>query len=132
MNLGKVVRHSTEDKVLIIGGGATLHEALAAADELKSEGINARVLDIFSIKPIDAKGIIRNAEESGKKIVTVEDHYPEGGIYEAVTGVVVNTDIKVWRLSVERIPGSAKPEEQLVMHHIDKHSIAAKVREVLG
>ena len=128
----KVVRHTEEDKVLIIGAGVTLHEALGAADELKSQGINARVLDIFSIKPLDVKGIIKNAEESGKKIVTVEEHYPEGGIYEAVSGVVVNTDIKVWRLSVERVPGSAKPEEQLVIHHIDKHSIVAKVKEVLA
>lgn len=114
--------------MLLIGGGVTVHEALAAADELKGQGIAARVLDIFSLKPIDAKGIIKNAEESGKKIVTVEEHYPEGGIYEAVTGVVVNTDIKVWRLSVERVPGSAKPEEQLAIHHIDRRTIAAKVR----
>lgn len=126
------MRQSAEDKVLIIGGGATLHEALGAAEELKGQGINARVLDIFSIKPIDAKGIIKNAEESGKKIVTVEEHYPEGGIYEAVAGVIVNTDIKIWRLSVERVPGSAKPEEQMAIHHIDKHSIAAKVKEVLA
>jgi len=132
LNVGKVVRQSAEDKVLIIGAGVTLHEALGAAEELKIHGINVRVLDIFSIKPIDAKGIINNAEESSKKILTVEDHYPEGGIYEAVAGIVVNTDIKVWRLSVERIPSSAKPEEQIAIHHIDRHSIVDKVKELLS
>lgn len=75
---------------------------------------------------------MKNALESGNKIVTVEEHYPEGGIYEAVSGAVVNAGAKVWRLSVERIPGSAKPEEQMVIHRIDKHTIVLKVKEILG
>jgi len=132
LNAGKIVRQSSDDKVLIIGSGITLHEALGAAEELKGRGANVRVLDIFSIKPLDAKGIIKNAQESGNKILTVEDHYSEGGIYEAVAAVVINAGIKVWRMSVEMIPGSAKPEEQTAIHHIDRHSIVAKVKELFG
>lgn len=65
-------------------------------------------------------------------MLVVEDHYPEGGLYEMTTSAVVNSGIKVWRLSVERVPGSAKPEEQIAIHGIDKKSIVSKVKEILS
>jgi len=74
----KVIKSSPSDKVLVIGAGVTLYEALSAAEDLEKSGISVRVLDPFTIKPIDAATIIKNAKECGGKIVTVEDHYPEG------------------------------------------------------
>lgn len=73
-----MVKQSANDKILVIGAGVTLYEALKAADELGKIGINIRVLDLFTIKPLDADGIIRNAKACGNKILTVEDHYAEG------------------------------------------------------
>ena len=74
----KVVRESTSDQVLVIGACVTLAEALKAAEKLSSSGINIRVMDLFTLKPIDKDGIIKHARECGGRIVTVEDHYPEG------------------------------------------------------
>jgi len=74
----KVIKSSPSDKVLVIGAGVTLYEALSAAEDLEKSGISIRVLDPFTIKPIDAATIIKNAKECGGRIVTVEDHYPEG------------------------------------------------------
>ena len=84
------------------------------------------------MKPVDKEGLIKNARESGSKVLTVEEHYPEGGIFELVSSAVVTSGIQVHRLSVERIPGSAKPNEQLAIHHIDRNAIIAKAKEILG
>lgn len=81
----KVVRTNPADKVLIIGAGITLHEALKAADELAKTGIHARVIDPFTIKPLDPE-IIQHAKAVGGKIITVEDHYPEGLFYTVIFG----------------------------------------------
>ena len=77
----QVVKQSDSDKVLIIGAGITLVHAMEAAKELASAGVNARVIDPFTIKPLDEEGIIANAKAAGGKIITVEDHYPEGKIW---------------------------------------------------
>lgn len=77
----KVVRETAKDSVLVVGAGATLDEALKAADELAKENINIRVLDPFTIKPIDKEAIVQNAKAVGGKILTVEDHYLEGSYY---------------------------------------------------
>lgn len=74
----KVVQSSPSDKVLIIGAGVTLYEALSAAKELEKSGISVRIIDPFTIKPLDAATIIKNAKECGGRIITVEDHYSEG------------------------------------------------------
>lgn len=73
-----MVRQSDSDKVTVIGSCVTLFEALKAADKLAIDGVNIRVIDPFTIKPIDAELIRKNAKETGGKIITVEDHYPEG------------------------------------------------------
>lgn len=75
-----MVKSSGDDKVLVIGAAITLREALAAADQSTSEGINLRVLDLFTIKPIDKDTILENARECGGRIIVVEDHYPEGSL----------------------------------------------------
>lgn len=76
----KVVVQSENDSILVIAGGITLHESLKAYEKLKKEGINIRVLDLFSVKPIDQSGILQNAIESNSTVLTVEDHYIHGGI----------------------------------------------------
>jgi len=76
----KVVAQSENDDILVIAGGITLHESMKAYEQLKKEGINIRVLDIFSVKPIDQSGILQNAIESNSIVLTVEDHYINGGI----------------------------------------------------
>ena len=77
----QIVRETAKDSVLVVGAGATLDEALKAADELAKENINIRILDPFTIKPIDKEAIVQNAKAVGGKILTVEDHYLEGTYY---------------------------------------------------
>lgn len=128
----KVVRSSDKDKVLIIGAAVTLVEALAAADELAKVGINARVIDPFTIKPIDAEGIIKNAKAVGGRIITVEDHYPEGGLGDAVLSAVAGSrDIIVKKLAVPVIPHSGPTAVLLDTYGINARSIVAATHEIL-
>ncbi|KAJ8360811.1 hypothetical protein SKAU_G00173360 [Synaphobranchus kaupii] len=125
----KVVRQSDDDRVTVIGAGVTLHEALTAADQLAVEGVNIRVIDPFTIKPLDAATIVSCARATGGKVITVEDHYKEGGLGEAVcTAVAEEPGIVVQRLAVSRVPQSGKPQELLDLHGISAKSIAAAVR----
>jgi len=131
----KVLRHSDQDHVTIIGAGITLHEALKAYDTLKGEGINARVLDLYSVKPVDVDTLRQAARETGGKLLTVEDHLPEGGIGDAVLdafsgqGEVLPTVVK---LAVRELPGSGKPAELLHAAGIDADCIAAAARTLAG
>ncbi|XP_063218302.1 transketolase-like protein 2 isoform X3 [Bacillus rossius redtenbacheri] len=128
----KVVKHSADDKVLIVGGGVTLHEAVSASKLLAAKGVHARVLDPFTIKPLDAAGIIRNAKEAGHKIVTVEDHYPEGGLGEAVLSAVASEkNIVVKKLAVKEIARSGPPAALLDMFGISASAIVKAVEELL-
>src|SRR6187431_3572427 len=88
----RVLRSSDEDEVALVGAGITVHEALAAADLLADDGIAARVIDLYSIKPLDAETLAAAAEATGGRIVTVEDHWPEGGLGEAVLGALADVD----------------------------------------
>uniref|UniRef100_A0ACB8EHA6 Uncharacterized protein n=2 Tax=Sphaerodactylus townsendi TaxID=933632 RepID=A0ACB8EHA6_9SAUR len=125
----KVVFKSKDDQVTVIGAGVTLHEALAAAEQLKKERISIRVLDPFTIKPLDKKTILENARATKGRIITVEDHYYEGGIGEAVCAAVVGEPgITVSRLAVSHIPRSGKPAELLRMFAIDKEAIIQAVK----
>lgn len=129
----KVVRQSDSDKVTVIGAGVTLHEALTAADELAKEGINIRVIDPFTIKPLDADTIISSARATGGRIITVEDHYREGGLGEAVCGAVAEEPtILVQRLAVSHVPQSGKPTELLHMFGISAKSIVAAVKSTFA
>jgi len=127
----KVVKQSAKDQVLLIGAGVTLYEALEAADILAGEGINARVIDPFTIKPIDAATIIANAKQCSGRIVTVEDHYPEGGLGEAVASAVAGErDIIIKKLAVPTVPRSGPPKVLLEMFGISAKNIVAAVKEV--
>ncbi|XP_054834767.1 transketolase [Eublepharis macularius] len=125
----KVVFKSKDDQVTVIGAGVTLHEALAAAEQLKKERISIRVVDPFTIKPLDKKTILDNARATKGRIITVEDHYYEGGIGEAVSAAVVGEPgITVSRLAVSNVPRSGKPAELLRMFGIDKEAIIQAVK----
>ncbi|XP_051025740.1 transketolase-like protein 2 [Acomys russatus] len=125
----KVIRRSAADKVTVIGAGVTLHEA---ADELSQQGISVRVIDPFTIKPLDAATIIRSAKATGGRIVTVEDHYREGGIGEAVCAAVSREpDIIVRELVVRGVPRSEQPSELLEMCGISARHIIAAVKDVI-
>jgi transketolase len=118
--------------VTLVGAGITLHEALAAAERLASEGISARVIDLYSVKPVDADTLVRAAEETGA-IVTVEDHWKQGGIGEAVLAALAEhgASAKVRVLAVEDMPGSAKPAELLRAAEIDAEAIYAAATEIV-
>ncbi|XP_076734144.1 transketolase isoform X2 [Maylandia zebra] len=129
----KVVYKTNDDYVTVVGAGVTLHEALAAAEMLKKERINIRVIDPFTIKPLDSKTIIDNARATRGRIITVEDHYYEGGLGEAVCSAVVNeTGFTVHRLAVSQVPRSGKPHELLRIFGIDRDGIAQAVRKMLS
>lgn len=128
----KVVRKSDHDKVTVIGAGITMAEALIAADQLAEEGISIRVVDPFTIKPLDRETILASARATGGKIITVEDHYPEGGIGDAVAGELADEPgITIHKIAVRELPRSGKPEELLDRFGISASHIVAKVKEIL-
>ena len=129
----RVVRSSDEDDVTIVGAGVTVHEALKAADSLADDGITARVIDLYSIKPIDVETLQAAAEATGR-IVTVEDHYPQGGLGEAVLAALADTDERprVVQLAVREMPHSGKPEQLLSAYGIDAEHIAVAARQLVG
>jgi transketolase len=125
----RVLRHTADDAVTIVAAGITVHEALTAADTLARDGIAARVVDLYSVKPIDA-ATLRAAAIDTNGIVTVEDHWPEGGLGEAVLSVFANEEIRprIVKLAVRAMPGSATPAEQLAAAGIDAAAIVGAVR----
>src|SRR5699024_2764396 len=129
----RVVRSSAADHVTLVGAGVTLHEALAAADLLAADGITARVIDLYSVKPVDA-GALRDAAGATQGFVTVEDHWPEGGLGDAVLDVFAHGQPApaIIKLAVHGMPGSATPSEQLSAAGIDRNTIANAARKLVG
>ncbi len=126
----KILKSSAKDKVVVIGAGITVHEALKAYGELKKEAINIQVIDLYSIRPLDSATLEKAAKEI-KKIIVVEDHFPEGGIFEAVASSLVNSGAKIYSLSVNKKPRSGTPEELLCYAGIDSAAICGKVKEII-
>ncbi|GAA0503226.1 transketolase [Saccharopolyspora subtropica] len=125
----KVVRDG--DDVTLVGAGVTLHEALRAAGTLEREGIRARVIDLYSIKPVDAVALRRAASET-RGLVTAEDHWPEGGLGEAVLSAIAGSPTPVRLLAPHLMPGSGTPAELLSQAGIDAAAIATAARELVG
>jgi transketolase len=128
----KVLRSSDEDDVTIVAAGITVHEALAAAETLAGDGISARVIDCYSVKPIDVD-TLRSAAEATGCILTVEDHWPEGGLGEAVLAALADADDRprVVTLAVRELPHSGKPAELLAAAGIDAGHIAEAARRLV-
>src|SRR5947208_802445 len=129
----RMIRSSEDDDVTIVGAGVTVHEALKAADALEEDGITARVIDAYSIKPIDEETLQAAAEATGR-IVTVEDHFPEGGLGDAVLAALAEKDEhpSVLKLAVREMPRSGKPEELMNAYGIDAEHIETAARQLVG
>jgi transketolase len=128
----KIVRQNAGDKVTVVGAGVTLHEAIKAADLLAKEGIGITVVDAYSIKPLGKDVIKAAAAKTNNVVITVEDHYAEGGLGDAVAGELSCEGVKVHKLAVRELPRSGKAEELLAKFGIDAAAIVRKVKAVAG
>jgi transketolase len=127
----KVLRESSSDAATVVGAGVTVFEALKAHDQLKASGINVRVIDLYSLHPIDQAGLIAAGKATGGVIITVEDHYAAGGVGDAVAEAVASAGLTVTRLAVREIPRSGKPEELLDRFGISARHIVEAVKAVV-
>jgi len=126
----KVLRESASDVATVVAAGVTLFEALKAYDQLKAAGTAIRVIDLYSVAPVDGETLVRAARATGGRLITVEDHYADGGIGDAVAAAVADAGFTVHRLAVREIPRSGKPEELLDRYGISAAHIADAVRTV--
>lgn len=126
----KTLRQSESDRVTIVAAGVTVFEALKAYEELKSEGVLVRVIDLYSIVPIDQHTLIQCARETRNCLLTVEDHYERGGLGDAVLRAVAGEEIRTHKLAVKEIPRSGAPEELLDRYGISARAIAETVRRL--
>lgn len=126
----KTLRISKKDAITVVASGITLHESLRAYEKLKSKNTLIRVIDLYSIKPIDKKTLVKAATET-KAILVVEDHFPEGGIAEAVQTALSDIPIPIYSLAVKKIPLSATPRQLLNFEGISTSSIVRKATTIL-
>ena len=124
----KTLHQSGNDKAAIFAAGITLVEAMKAYDELKKEGIDVAIVDLYSVKPVDEKTINMMAEKT-KNVIVVEDHYPYGGMGEAVKSVLKSNPNFI-HLAVTKIPRSGTPEELLAYEEIDAAAIVKAVKSI--
>jgi transketolase len=131
----KVVRGTEKDRVTIVAAGITLHEAVKAYDVLKSQDIVARIIDLYTVKPIDADALADAAKVTGGRFVVVEDHWPEGGLGDAVLAALAEKGVREIRyrhLAVRKMPGSGKPAELLDDAGISTVHIVRAAKALLG
>ncbi|VDM67026.1 unnamed protein product, partial [Strongylus vulgaris] len=128
-DLCPIVKMSPNDKITLIGAGVTIYEIMKAADELEKQGVHCCIIDPFTIKPLDEATIVEHAKRTGGKIITVEDHYPAGGIGEAVSACVSDHGIRVHSLCVQDVPRSGKPEELIDLFGISARHIVEAVKK---
>jgi transketolase len=117
--------------VLVVAAGITLFEALKAHDELNKSGIDIRVIDLFSIQPIDRETLVASARAAGNQVITVEDHYAHGGLGDAVQSALAAEGIRVSKIAVTEIPHSGKPQELIEKFGISSKAVIAKVRQLV-
>jgi transketolase len=126
----KILKSNKADVAAVIAAGITVHEALKAYEELKAAGILIRVIDLYSVKPVDISTLTQAASDTGA-IITVEDHFAEGGIGEAVASALASRLSPVYSLAVRKMPKSGKPAELLDYEEISKQAIMNKVKEIV-
>jgi transketolase len=124
----KTLRESPDDRVLVVAAGVTVFEALKAHDALAKDGIAIRVIDAYSIQPIDRDGLVHAARATAGRVITVEDHYANGGLGDAVSEALWDQSARVQRLAVREIPRSGKPDELLEKYGISARAIVAAVK----
>lgn len=125
----KVLLSSPTDRVTIVAAGITVHQALIAADKLEKAGVRVRVIDAYSIKPLDIAGLAAAAKATNNLVVTVEDHRIEGGLGEAVAAHLPGTKVNI--LGVSKIPGSGKTDELLAFENISANAIVRMVKSLV-
>ena len=128
----KVLKQNSYDKVCIVAAGITLHNTLKAYEKLQEDGITISVIDLYCVKPLDVKTLYEVAKKSGNKILTVEDHYAQGGIGEAVSRALMETEVRVECLAVTKLPRSGKPAELMSLAGIDVSAVVKKVKKMLA
>jgi transketolase len=131
----KVLRSSPDDAVTLIGAGVTLHACLAAADQLAVDGLRARVIDLYSVKPIDTGTLAAAAAATNGRLVVAEDHYAAGGLGSAVADALLEAgaaDLRFTHLCVRELPGSGSPQELLAAAGIDAAHIEVAARELIA
>lgn len=135
----RVVRQSKDDRVTVIGAGITLHEALKAHDQLKSDGIDVRVVDLYSVKPVDSAGVHAALRATDGRVVVVEDHWPEGGLGGAVTSTFTedqgwdgSVPVRMIHLAVRGMPGSGTPEQLIEAAGIGAPNIVDAVKRLVA
>lgn len=126
----KVVRAGDDDVLTIVAAGITLHEALAAHDQLAGDGIAVRVIDLYSVKPVDAEALLAAARATGNRLLVVEDHYAEGGLGDAVREAVGEAGVRVRHLAVREIPRSGPPRKLLERYGIGRGAIVTAARSL--
>jgi transketolase len=127
----KVLKESKEDKLAIIGAGITLHEALKAYEALQKQGINARVIDIYCVKPLDSKKLAEELKKCSNKLIVVEDHYPQGGIGELLSRKLNEHGTRIECLAVSKMPRSGKAAELMKYVGIDSDAIVEAAKKIL-
>jgi transketolase len=129
----KVLRAGRGDEVTLIGAGVTVHQCLRAADDLAADGIMARVIDLYSVKPVDRATLADAAAATSSRLVIAEDHYPQGGLGAAVLEALAGTGLplRVRQCAVSGLPGSGTPDELMEAAGISASHIAAAARELL-
>jgi transketolase len=128
----KTLRHTAKDAVTVVAAGITVFEALKAHDALAKEGVAIRVIDAYSIQPIDREGLIAAGQATGGRLITVEDHYAHGGLGDAVSEAVWEHAFRVRRLAVREIPRSGTPEEVVDRFGISARAIVVAVKELIA
>jgi transketolase len=128
----KVLRASASDALTIVAAGITLHEALAAHDELAGAGLPVRVIDLYSVKSVATEALRAAARATSRRMLVVEDHYAEGGLGDAVRSAVAEEDVSVRHLAVREIPHSGPPRKLLERYGIGRGAIVRAARELAG
>ena len=127
-----MLRRSDADAAAVLAAGITLHEALRAHDLLAADGIAVRIVDLYSVKPVDVETLRESVETTQRRLVVAEDHWAEGGLGDAVLSALAGEELSFVHLAVREMPGSGKPAELLAAAGIDADAIAAAARQLVG
>jgi transketolase len=128
----RILRQSPSDKLTIVAAGVTLFEALKAHDQLKAVGIPTRVIDLYSVAPVDQATLVESARATGGRLLTVEDHYAHGGLGDVVLSALAKEAVRVHKLAVREIPHSGKPDELIDYYGIGARSIVDAAKQIVA